>query len=696
MVTGQEGRLSTRVRCEQCGAVQPPDWQAGDLCIQGGHPVRVETRCAWCTRLTPGGQFCRHCGAGLVPDDRYGAARMLKAGGVDQFSLAARLEGLPRAQREHLSRLYAPQARMLERHLDDLAFAERFLRRGGSASGRRQAGRRAAALEAEWLPRLPLSEQDLKALTLLPAEAADELGRLAEIRDTTPFAPTAQVAALARIRLGADRNEADARWAGEALRSSDPLTRDEAALVLADWRFTFVHPYAAAPGDLRNALLDLYRRAPDGGAEQAEAGLGLALLAAQYANVQSVQVPAAVLEGLLASDDRQLAFGAALALNRSEALVAALRIPERRAAAARMLARHGQVGPLLPVLPLLDPHEQAGVLDTLRHTVGPVPELHDVLVELLARREVRGAAAGLLLLEARPGDAWPLIEADPSLARQVLSQPALTGAPLEAVCARLLDRDLFVARQLPFTELALSGRLPDSFVPRVFLDADRSGQEELLALAGLQLNARADAGLHAFLWQLIESGLPEQIRERAWGVLSGWYGQYGAELRCSPDSVRQFFGSVLAFMERLCNVVERPTLVGTFFSSYSFLRVLEDVDAAILPEFQRHPAAMNRLNRALLSLARTDDAYAPHRAAAVTLLGRLTPPDEGRGLLGEFLQGERVPWQVQRAALAVLYPTDRARADLRADLRTRLDAADTYEKRSPLTDLLYQLDQLPT
>ena len=98
----------TRAVCESCQAFQPPDWQPGDLCVACGLTVRREKRCHWCTRLTPDGKFCRHCGSGLLNDADYGAARMLRAAGVDQFALPERLKSMDPAQRDHFSRLYAP------------------------------------------------------------------------------------------------------------------------------------------------------------------------------------------------------------------------------------------------------------------------------------------------------------------------------------------------------------------------------------------------------------------------------------------------------------------------------------------------------------------------------------------------------------------------------------------------------------
>ena len=80
-----------RAACDSCGALQPPDWKPGDLCVACGACARREARCFWCARWTPKGKFCRHCGAEVVDERVYGAARMLKAAGTDQLTVPVRL-----------------------------------------------------------------------------------------------------------------------------------------------------------------------------------------------------------------------------------------------------------------------------------------------------------------------------------------------------------------------------------------------------------------------------------------------------------------------------------------------------------------------------------------------------------------------------------------------------------------------------
>src|SRR5512146_1609966 len=96
-----------RAVCEKCGEVQPRDSEAAAACVACGAPVRAEARCAWCARWTPQSRFCRGCGAEIVPSQDYGAARMLKAAGVDRFSILKRLHELDPAQVESFAQIYA-------------------------------------------------------------------------------------------------------------------------------------------------------------------------------------------------------------------------------------------------------------------------------------------------------------------------------------------------------------------------------------------------------------------------------------------------------------------------------------------------------------------------------------------------------------------------------------------------------------
>src|SRR5215469_10358880 len=117
-----------RAVCEVCQAPQPIDWKPGDSCINCGQQVRRDLRCFWCVKWTPGlGKFCRSCGAAIVDARRFGAARMLKAAGVDRFGIPKMLAELDPDQVENFERIYEHHDGVLNRHLDHVRFLESFL-----------------------------------------------------------------------------------------------------------------------------------------------------------------------------------------------------------------------------------------------------------------------------------------------------------------------------------------------------------------------------------------------------------------------------------------------------------------------------------------------------------------------------------------------------------------------------------------
>ena len=677
-----------RAVCEQCDTVQPVDWAAGDLCINCGAVVRRERRCHWCCRLTPDGAFCRHCGSGLVPDDQYGVARMLKAGGVDQFSLPERLEKMPPAQLEHFSRLYAPHERAVERHVDDLHFVESFLRgRGWSAE-----------LEETLLPQLPLSEDRLRALTLPPAQALGDTPQLEEIRGSTPFEVTGQLAGLARIRLMVERNTPDADSARSALASPDERVRDEAALTLGRWSSAVIGPFAVRARDLETALIAAYERDPS-----PEVALALTLLKQSHSNVWGLEIDPGVLKPLLSSEDKDLAFGAALALSETERLLPALGIPARRDVAAIALAKLGVVAPLEPVLPQLKEYALGRVLSILEYGIGAVPALHDALLKIMddldSSFSIRRQASSLLALENRPEDALRLLEVNDSLIDAVLRNPALSTIETERVLIWLLERGKFNQYLVAaLGELAASERVSNTFVPDTFNAADDYGRQELAAFAGKQLEAHRNQGLHRFLWSVVEGGGARQARERVWAALSGWY-SYSREgeepLKFSLSGTRHYFGSLETFLERLCIVLEQPRILNDLFVNDDFLRLLQDVDDDALPGVHEHRTLLERLRRGLWTLVQNGEVYSRNRVAALMLIGRLATSKAERETfqetLGELFMTDP-PWDVRRAGLEALDEAERR--VLGEELRAMLEGELPYERREIAKNLLGDLEAM--
>jgi len=383
-----------RVLCEACGHAQPPDWQPGDLCTQCGAVARREKRCHWCARLTPEGRFCRHCGSGLVPDAQYGAARWLRHLGADQFVIPDRLAAMDPEQVDHFTRLYQRHAAVAERHVDDVAFAESYLRQRGWAQ----------SLENELLPRLPLPNDDALAALAQPArQGTTAAEQLLEIRATTPFVTTRQLSALARLRLWQAGDAGfdvalgpDLDLAEQALRAPDAALRTEAALVLIHWRLVVSTGPLPLP-----AVAEVLHAATD---FAVEAAVGLALLAA-HRRGEAQPVPLAA----LAAEDADVAFAAALAHHAPEPLLAALPQPGRRFAAALTLVKMNLDFALAPLLPGFNPDQLADLLRVLAWQKQPRPDLRPFLTAAVAGQYdlypvARQAARELLALAPGPAD----------------------------------------------------------------------------------------------------------------------------------------------------------------------------------------------------------------------------------------------------------------------------------------------------
>ena len=467
-----------RATCETCGQVQPPDWQPGDLCGSCGSVVRREKRCHWCVQLTPAGKFCRHCGAGQVPDDQYGAARWLKHLGADQFVIPDRLAAMDPEQVEHFTRLYQRQAIVVERHVQDLAYAEGFARQRGWARG----------WEEALLPLLPMPDERLASLAMPPARGTTDLTRLLEIRQQSPVTVSRLLSALARIRLwqlslldyAALGLGQDVELALPALRDAAPAVRLETALTLSHWRFG---SHGAAFG--KNAIEDTLREAATGPLGL-EASTHLALMTAYWQGK-----PQPVYAEALAAEDPELAFAAALANYAPEPLLAALRVPRCQYAAAFFLTRAGVSFDLAALLPAFTPDEVSNILEAVANQHRPRPDLRAYLTAALADpralpRHARDRARDLLALDLQPGDAVRLLRANPDrhFGAKLLQNPALTPADRLAICREYVALNLFSINNLPAELIAA---LPASFAADNWRAAPADSLQGLGRLAEEQL-----------------------------------------------------------------------------------------------------------------------------------------------------------------------------------------------------------------
>ena len=638
-----------RATCENCGQVQPPDWQPGDLCGHCGVVVRRESRCHWCVALTPAGKYCRHCGAGQVPDEQYGAARWLKHSGADQFVIPERLAAMDPEQVTHFTRLYQRHAIVAERHLDDLAFAEGFARRRGWAR----------ALEQALLPLLPMGDADLAALTNPPLRGTTDDELLLEIRQQSPFPLTQLLAALARLRLW-QANGSDAAYSSQRiweekefaeryLQDADPALRTEVALTLSHWRLVCAEaqrPYGPLHDALREAATGPFGLA---------AATGLALLEAQQ---QGKAQP--IFAAALASEDPDLAFAAALASHAPDALLAGLRVPSRRYAAARTLTRMGVEFALLPLLPDFSAHQLTVLFSLLLAQERPRPDLRPFLQAAVAQppgpdSSIRRYALDLLTRDLQPGDAVRLVRANPdrSFIAKLLQNPALTPPELAALCRELVNQGLFTNDNLP---VSVYSQLPFSFIPEVWRTAPAASLQGLRPLADKQLATYASGGalaladfLRAVLWDEMASA---EARRKAQYALTEWYRGYGHPSRTSlsfaPAAAAIYFGSFEAYVTYFVHGLEHlPSLLALEGDS-DFLRPLEAAAepagaAELLAALAALPLPLVlRLLQGLTTLARTYDNWSMPRRWAVGVLALLqqhTPWREAVRADLQLLQG---------------------------------------------------------
>ncbi len=652
-----------RAICETCSQVQPPDWQPGDLCTTCGTVVRREKRCHWCVALTPAGKFCRHCGAGQVPDDQYGAARWLKHLGTDQFVLPERLAALDPEQVEHFTRLYQRHASVAERHLDDLAYAESFARQRGWVR----------AQEQVLLPRLPLPDAELAALTRPPLRGTTALERLLEIRQTSPFAATQLLAALARLRLWlASGREADFKalsiWEDRELalghlQDPDPALRTEVALVLGHWRL--LCEGAGAKSQLRDALHAAT-------AFPVEAATSLALIDARRQG-QGQPVPALA----LAAEDGDLAFAAALANHAPDPLLAALRVPARCYVAARTLTLMRLDFNLAALLPGFSPHQLGELVYLLEVQERPRPDLRQFLQEVVAQQHGldlggRDRARNLLARDLRPGDAARLVRENPdsSFLAKFLKNTPLPPLELAAVCRELVDTNQLTNSILP---ASVAAQLPFSFVPEVWRTAPAASLQGLRSLAEQQLSTYASGealALATFLRTAVwDEAVDPEARRQAQHVLLNWYQGYRhpAQVRLSfdPAAAAVYFGSFEGYVEYFVYGVEHLASLVALNADSDFLRPLEtaaeppDAEALLQAVVLLPLPLVLRLRRALLALARDYANWAMPRRWAVQTLALLQ---------------QHAPWRTA------------VRADL-ADLQTAEDDNVTYLAEQALASL---------
>jgi hypothetical protein len=578
-----------RAQCEACGKFQSPDWKAGDLCSFCGKSVRHDVRCYWCAKWVPAVKFCRSCGAAIVEERLYGAARMLKDAGTDRFTIPKQLKEFDPDQIENFTRIYQRHATAVAGHVDSCRYAEQFLRQKHWS----------AALEDQLIPQLPWPEDTLARMTLQPLLPGEPEEALEIIGSKTPFPATRSLAALARLR----RDDWKAyKEALAAFRSDDPTIKAEAALALTTWRVLTGY---GRPRDFGREIYLELEKSP----YKTEAAVGIALLGGPQSDL---------LKEALASPDKVVSFGAALALGEVDRLQAALNGDDlEKIAAGNKLISLGIIKPVVKVVEKSPLEVQQELVESLLRRKEPAPEAAETLMEIVETtqdKSLRERAARILCRRINPG--WVLRIARAAQEDRHIYQSLLQaeGLPPETALELgdfLIANGHFAMHQYGLSALAEKGGMPDTFVPSRFSRADDETRLELLRFAESQLEQGKSEELHRFVMSVVFGPYPAKTRAAAWSSLHRWYrsqGEYRGEgpFKLETSVLNRFFGSVGAFVPKLAAVLRDHDTLKEVGYYEMMAHVLGSADDATVAAIQAEASAAADLVRALIDAVKGD------------------------------------------------------------------------------------------
>lgn len=610
-----------RAQCEACGKAQPPDWKAGDLCSFCGQSVRHDVRCYWCAKWVPAAKFCRSCGAAVVEERLYGAARMLKDAGTDRFTIPKQLKDFDPDQIENFSRIYQRHAIAVARHVDEVRFLERFLRQKVWS----------AALEDELIPQLPWNEEVLASMSAPPPPPGDDLARVKAIQETTPFGSTQELARIARLRL---EDWSAYKDVGSTFHSSDPAIRLEAALALSSWRVWSTY---GIPRDLRNELYKELEKSTF----KLEAAVRLALMGTQNADL---------LKEALGSADRETSFAAALVLGEVDRLQAALKGDElERVAAGRKLIELGILKEVVKTVEKSPLEVQQELVASLVNRKEAAPEAEAMLLEIVETTKddtLRERAVRILCRRLRPEWISRIARKagkERHIFQSMLQAPDLTPEGAQELGEFLIEKGHFTMGQYGLSSVAENGRMPDTFVPAKFAKASPETQGELLRFAEVQLEHRKNEDLHRFLMNVAFGPHPAKIRAAAWWSLHRWYrhlGEHRGEgpFKLQKDLIKKYFGSVRAFLPKLSAVLRDHDTLKEVGYYEMIANLLGSSDDDCIAAFLKEESAADELVAALLESMKGD--YWPNTLESmVKLLSRIGTHDRWRTRVLKEIRG---------------------------------------------------------
>lgn len=339
----------------------------------------------------------------------------------------------------------------------------------------------------------------------------------------------------------------------------------------------------------------------------------------------------------LAAEDADLAFAAALASYAPEPLLAALRVPRRRYAAALTLTKLGADFGLAALLPDFTADEAENILRVLTYQQRPRPDLRAYFKAAMAGRyQVYTRAVQpmreLLLLDLHPDEAVALLreQPEPAFATKLLQAPALLPTDLAAVCRELVALNLFDTSQLGILHSIIKAdALPLSFIPGTFFTAPAGGWRGLQTLAYHQLDTHSGPAiqpLHAFLRGLRwDSTAPRPARNWAHSLLTYWYAGRSAsqrpELNFTEAGATAYFPSFPDFATDFLYGLENPAVLDALEAGHRFYQPLLEVryveDTALVNNalLTLPPALLGRLRTALVAFINTQGEWYPRQGA---------------------------------------------------------------------------------
>ncbi|HTM49313.1 MAG TPA: hypothetical protein VL285_11545 [Bryobacteraceae bacterium] len=619
-----------RAVCEVCSRPQPVDWKPADLCVHCGQAVRRERRCFWCAKWTPAGKYCRRCGAAVVDDERYGAARMLRDAGTDRFTVPRMLVELDPEQIENFTRIYQRHAAVMRRHMDHVRFLETFLQQRPWSE----------ALEDELTAQLPWPEERLDALAaaMEPEIAAGRRDRAESLRtaqaihSSTPFPATRQLAALVRLILD---DWSAQREALSVFSAPDSALRHEAALALTGWRVL------SGPGlsDSGRDLIEALRQSPF----RVQAAVRLALLGDKASGI-----PAEA----FTFPDPDVRFMAALAAGRTETLIAAARSEdemERFAAASRLIGLD-IFAPVGDAIHRAEPACQSRLLRELAYRRKPAPELRETLYEIAAAasgQDILRAAVQVLCYGCPPQEVERLAAAakgDSNSYQSILQRANLAPDSLERLGVWFLRHGVFKAEQYGMRDIAKRGRMPPEFVPRRWEAADEKARIELCRFAEYQLEEYADEELLKFLVSAAFAPGSVPARVALWTSIYRWHRRLdisdAGPLRIESESLTRFFGSVAAFTDVFTKFLRDPStaeLLGQMTLYDRVAHLLRYADDQIFEILASNPQAGLPLASALVAVAENTAFDFLLRIECLGFLGKMGSAPELREKMREAI-----------------------------------------------------------